>query len=565
MTLSSLPPMDPEWSTYLGLDGLGRESSIPALVGDVTGSYTEFCDAIDVELTPGQYAVALVAFDGLSIAAADRAFRDRHGDALPRPSHFYGGTFDITLEQRRVFVAVCGGRAGKTYAFTALRMLYLALTVPLDQLAPGEVGSAPIIAPDLSLVPQTLNYIKGALRHPRLAPFVVDPADIDPDSNRTSIMLRRASGKKVELVGRAANGKGTAGRGRSLVSAAMDEAAFFRDANYAVNDSEIYNAIAPRLLPGGQLIIPSTPWAQSGLLHDLFVANHGNPSQAGLTTDPVRAGTALAVHAPSWELRTDEEFLAVIRLEQKRDAENARREFGAQFMTSTAADFLDPEAVNRSITPDAFTPQWGDQLVAGIDLGFRSNSSALVIAYLRASSVFVVVVEERRPAPGMPLKPSEVMQDFARILKAHHCASVMADMHYRDTALEYLGPVGVGLIDAPPAPATAWLKVRDLLREGRLHLPPHERLLRQVRETRAKASSGGNVSIQLPHWPTGEHGDLAAAMALAVFQAAGPALKPSPQAGTPEAVKAREEQRIAHRQREMKQGAVPTWKKGLMR
>ncbi len=559
---SSLPPLTEEWSAYLGLDVLRGGGSVAVAV-DVPRSYTEFCAGIDVELSPGQYAIALVAFDGLSIAEADRVFAEQYGAEHHPPSHFFGGSYPISDAQRRIFVAVCGGRAGKTYAFTALRMLHLALSVPLDQLAPGEVGEAPIIAPDMSLAGQTLRYIKGALRHPMLRAYVVDPDDISDETDRSELLLRRAGGKQVRIICRAANGRGTSGRGRSLVSAAMDEAAFFRDANYAVNDDEIYKALAPRLLPGGQLIIPSTPWAQSGLIYDRFVANHGDPSQAGVAVEAKLEGTAMAVHAESTELRTNPDFLDTVQLETKRDPENARREFRAHFMTSTAADFLDPESINRAIDPAEFVPQWGDQLVAGIDLGFRSNSSALVIAYLRGLEVFVAVVEERRPEPGQPLRPSAVMQDFASVLKEKNSTAVMADQHYRDTALEYLSPVGIGLLDAPPAPATAWLKVRDLLREGRLHLPPHVKMLAQLRRVRGKASSGGNVSIELPRDPTGEHGDLVAAMALAVFQAAGVSHKPPPAAGSPAATIAHEAARIAARQKSLRDGSAPTWKRGL--
>ena len=60
---------------------------------------------------------------------------------------------------------------------------------------------------------------------------------------------------------------GSALRGRSLVGAVLDEAAFFRDEDYSVNDAEIYRAVAPRILPEGQTIIASTPWAEGvGLL-----------------------------------------------------------------------------------------------------------------------------------------------------------------------------------------------------------------------------------------------------------------------------------------------------------
>ena len=557
--------MDAEWRAYFGLPETDDDEGSYAPPG--LGSFTEFCESIDVTLTPGQYAISLVAYDGLSIEEADGALACKYATNRPNArmaSDFFGGSFPITDIQRRIFVAVCGARAGKTYALTALRLLHLALTVPLTSLAPGEEASAPIIAPDKSLALQALRYCKGALAHKRLRHYVPDLEDLNPNTERESIALRRPDGR-VEIVCRAASGRGVAGRGRSLVSAAMDEAAFFRDSNYKVNDQEIYDALAPRILPGGQLLVCSTPWAQSGMVHALFAQNHAKPSAAGLASTPRVLGSALACHAPSTALREDEAFHQIVALEYRRDAENAEREFGACFMASTALDFLDPVLIQQSLYADAFVPKAGDQLVAGIDLGFRSNSSALVIAYLRERHVWVAVVEERRPELGLPLKPSLVMGEFARLLEMRGCNAVMADAHYRETAVEYLSAVRIGLLDAP-GPAEVWLKTRDLLREGRLHIPASaERLLRQLREVKAKPGSGGALSIFLPHWPTGEHGDIAAAFSLALYQAAGQSYVEPVAAGSQEALRLEEERRKAARRREVQNGNQPLWKRAMGR
>lgn len=554
--------MDAEWRAYFGLpDHEGAHANAPP----VLGSFTDFCARIGVTLTPGQYAIALVAYDGLSLEEADAKIACNYatnGPNVRMPSDFFGGTFPIGDIQRRIFVAVCGARAGKTYALTALRLLHLALTVPLTSLAPGEVASAPIISPDKSLALQALRYCKGALAHPALRRFAANPDELDPDTERESLTLRRPDGR-VEIVCRAANGRGVAGRGRSLVSAAMDEAAFFRDSSYKVNDQEIYDALAPRILPGGQLLVASTPWAQSGMVFGLFAANHARPSVAGLASLPRALGSALACHAPSTALRHDAEFLEVVALEYRRDAENAEREFGACFMASTALDFLDPVLIQQSLYTEAFSPKAGDQLVAGIDLGFRSNSSALVVAYLRERHVWIALVEERRPELGLPLKPSVVMGEFARLLESRQCRAVMADAHYRETAVEYLSAVRVGLLDAP-SPAEVWLKTRDLLREGRLHIPASaERLVRQLREVKVKPASGGALSIYLPHWPTGEHGDLAAACALALYQAAGQSYAEPLVAGSPEALRVAEEKRKQERRRGVVRGEQPFWKRAV--
>ena len=107
---------------------------------------------------------------------------------------------------------------------------------------------------------------------------------------------------------------GSALRGRSLVSAVLDECAFFRDEQFAVNDTDLFKATAPRVLPGGLVVIASTPWAETGLLFDEFSRNYGAPV------------TALACHAPTTLMRSDDpRILSMVAREVERDPITAER------------------------------------------------------------------------------------------------------------------------------------------------------------------------------------------------------------------------------------------------
>ena len=152
-------------------------STFTAFVGSVLG----------VTLTPGQRAIGLVAYDGLDPADLEGIDRD-----LAR--QIFGDVETVPPAARGVFVGVCGARAGKSYVLGALRALHLALTVPLDTLAPGEVAAGVIVAPDLGLARQTLRYVLGAaMRVPAIARLIVtDSSD--------SFTLRRPDGATVEFV-----------------------------------------------------------------------------------------------------------------------------------------------------------------------------------------------------------------------------------------------------------------------------------------------------------------------------------------------------------------------------
>lgn len=473
-------------------------------------SFVDFCEHIGVTLEPGQRVAALVAYDGIEP-------EDLEGDDRAIAREMFGDIDRIEPNARRIVVAVCGARGGKTYVLVALRILHLALTVPLDTLAPGEVASAPIIAPDKDLAEQALNYVKGAI-------------DSDPDL-RASVLsrgaehieLRREDGRSVEIVVKAASARGRTGRGRSLVAAAMEEAAFFRDATFQVNDDEIYKALSPRILPGGQLIVDSTPWAQVGLVYDLFAANHPNPERAGLHVPAQTLGTALALHASTLRLRDVELTRTIVASERARDPENAAREYDALFMVAGTATFFDAASIAACIDdrPLPHAPEPGDEVTSGADLGFAKNSSALYIAHRRGGVAWPGALIEKKPQEGALLKPSAVVMEFADEIVRHHGSYLMADGHYKATAIEHLTPVGIGFVDAPTSPAEAFIAVRTAMREGRVRIPNEPRLIRQLRETMGRKGAGGSVTIVLPKWRTGEHGDLVSAFVLAVYQAVG--------------------------------------------
>lgn len=532
----------------------------------IPAKFSAFCDWLGVELQPGQRAIARVIFDGEEPSALVGTERE-----IARACF---GEIDVFPESaRRDVVLVCGARGGKTYVFIALRMLHLALTVDLSTMAPGQFASAPITAPDKDLASEVLRYIQGAVASkPELAAMVLGK----PDAAEW-VRLRRPDGNPVEIPVRAASARGRTGRGRSLVGAALDEAALFRDDAYEVNDAEIVKGLSPRILPGGQMIVASTPWSRSGVLHDMFEANHPNPEVAGLTAKRVCEGTAMAVHAPTLRLRDVPVTRQIVAHEEASDPDNAAREYGAQFVSAGTSDFFEPAAIaaclDESIkiqpdplpeieveaaalvqagrcTPDKALEQarasvlkrrvsrpYGVETVAGGDMGFTKNSSALAIGYLDPNTIVTRVADfiERRPKSGEPLRPGVVSREFADLTAAHGGTHLVVDGHYRETVVEHASPVGLAVVPAPASPAVAFVAVRARMRQGLYRFPNHSRFLRQMREAKSRPAPGGGLQIVLKKWPSGEHGDLLSAFVNMAWQAAGAAAEapPPPPPGTP--------------------------------
>lgn len=444
----------------------------------------------------------------------------------------FGGPSAIRESARGVVVVVCGARGGKTYLFISLRLLWGALTRDLSSLAHGQRAVALVIAPNDKLRQEAINYALGAMAKSPWRDWLVLPKGATPDDVVSSFGIRRPDGHVVTFEAGVATKGGYGGRGRSLTDAALDECAFFRDSTYAVNDEEIFRAVSARVLPGGQTILASTPWAKSGLLYDQYSKNAGKHE------------TAIAIHAATLDLNPQPWVKVIVEREMQRDPENAAREFGAQFMTAGSTACFDPDQLRGAMATEWATPQPGDVLRAGMDLGFRSDSSALVIVLMRGGVIMPVFVLELRPEDGKPLSPEQTIQTFAAELKARGLPYAMGDGHYKETATENLAKYGLGFIDAPTQPAEAYVRTRNLLRDGKLQVPNEPRLVQQALETQAVPLSGGGVSIVHPRWRSGGHGDVCAAWVLACYQAGGIVVQEPPPAVNTEAWWQKERERM---------------------
>ena len=473
----------------------------------MTLSYLEMLDALGAEPTRAQAEFAAVAFDRMqagSDSESERIWGSRN--FAPPPDAF------------RVVGAVCGRGSGKSRFFGAYRLLHLALTVPISALPRGEDAVCPIVAPDLDTARHTLNFARGAAE--LLVPTAIESSAAD------SFVLRREGGKRVRVAAKAASAGGKSIRGRSMPGALLEELAFFFDKEHRVNDAEIFRALLPRIMPGGQLLAISTPWSRAGKLWDLYSENYGHPR------------SAIIAHAPTLLMRDGgpgfREISADVAAMHASDSENARREYDAEFMSANAQAYFDSRAIERATDADLAIP--ADPLVAlataddarpaigvefGGDFGFTRDSSALVGVARAASRFAVCDLLELTPSAG-PLKPSETVAAFAARVKAFGGSTMTADMHYRESIREALAQHELYLLNAPEGVRgknDTYAIARTVLHAGEMRLPRHERFLRQLAQVESRPTSGGLLSISSPRWSGGGHGDIVSAWVLATWRA----------------------------------------------
>ncbi len=492
--------------------------------------FLDFLHWLNVVPQPGQAEFCRVAYDGrepLDRPLAERIFGAIEFDSLP-------------VGVRDVVVAVCGGRGGKSYLLVALRLVWGMLVRDLSPLAPGQQAYATVVAPNEKLRQEVVNYALGACRSkPELRELLRLPRGTRDDDIVSEFSVYRADcDKLVTFSAATATRGGYAVRGRWHTDLALDEAAFFRDSSYKINDEEIFKAGKPRVLPGGQTIIASTPWAEAGILYEMWRDNFGKPS------------TALVAHAPTLLLNDTSYTRQIVEAERKRDPDNAKREYDAAFMTTGTTVFFEAASVDASLTDEVFARLPGDNIRAGGDFAFRSDSSALIKVAARGGVLHVFGGVECRPEDGKPLVPSRTVEAFAGCI-AGDVGYLMADGHYREAIAEHLDKHKLAYAPAPVHPVDTYVRARMLFRENRIrihrpNLPEGmaERMVRQLREVHGKPTSGGGMSIVHQHWARGGHGDIVAALVLALWQLSGDDVPaPKPVEGTKEHEEAMREQR----------------------
>ena len=262
---------------------------------------------LGVTPSAGQAELARVAFDGdlpLDRELAVRIFGDIDFDNLP-------------MGLRRTVAAVVGGRGGKTYLLLALRLVFGMCVRDLSVAAPGEELFATVVAPNDELRQQAINYALGACRSkPELRALLRLPKGTKPEDSPSWFGIWRADfNRLVVFTGAVATPGGYGVRGKWHVDLALDECAFFRDSSAKVSDKAIYEAGVARVLPGGQIILGSTPWAKSGLLYEFYRDNYGKPT------------TCLVAHAPTLLLNDNPTTRSVVEMERIDNLDALRARF----------------------------------------------------------------------------------------------------------------------------------------------------------------------------------------------------------------------------------------------
>ncbi len=312
-------------------------------------------------------------------------------------------------------------------------------------------------------------------------------------------------------------------RGYPIAALVLDEFAFFQTTDEGPQAAaSVYRAMTPSLLQFGddrRLLICSSPNGENTFKQhfDAMRALEGEDEHAAVG----------AFQLATWEVRPD---IPQSVFDEERAAlgeELFSAEYGGEFLAGGGA--LLAEADIRGCVADGgdLGPREVEGAVCGLDVGWRRDRSAAVILgrdhkdpeRLRVAAVRTWAPAEDK-ALGVERHAEMVLGEVAQLANVYG-ATVFADTYESATTRARLEAHGVNVELTSTGAGTKGMMYRELasrVRLGQIEYPDHPLLIPELRRLRV-SYRGVSPSVENPR--VGDsHGDVAAALAMAVFHVA---------------------------------------------
>ena len=380
---------------------------------------------------------------------------------------------DLAVPRPRVVIRA--GRGASKSLIGAWSCIDAALTADVSGLAPGEVGKVLVVAPKKDGTRAVMGFVRGFASAEALR------ADLLGEPLIEVVRFRRG----VEIEARAADKGGLSMRSVPVLGAVLDEANFFRDeVTGAVNDRDIVEAAEARLVPGGQILLISSSWVETGLFYDQFTAEFGRSAEALAVQIPHPRFLNPAWQMPPGMVEGSVAYRREVIGEWVREGSDAL----------ATRDQVATCMAGRGDGDLAWQP--GIEYRDALDLAGSGHRTGYALGHRDAGDRVVVDVLRGYPAT-MPVE--DRLRDIARLRAAYHVAAPVACDQFSFHAAQALGRlVGVGLaLDTGARPQQADA-MASLLREARVSLPASPRLRAAYPAMSLRRASGGALSLVIP-------------------------------------------------------------------
>lgn len=394
----------------------------------------------------------------------------------------YTGRSDSPQRPFREVWAVIGRRGGKSF-IAAVIAVFLALFRDFSEyLNVGERGAIQIIAADKAQAKVLLRYVKGILHSvPIFEQYIERELREGVElTNGIVIEIATASFRTV--------------RGRTLVAAILDEAAFWRSEGQNP-DREVLSAVRPAAasIPNALILVLSSPYARTGILWDQYDRYFG-----------VENPEIIVWQAPT---RTMNPMIpqSLVDRETEKDPASARAEYLAEFRDDVEG-FASLEAVEACIVPGRreLAPVDGISYVGFTDpSGGSSDSFTLSVSHLDAETGAKVLdmVREIRP----PFSPETATEELARDLERYRIRRVWGDRYSGEWVREAFRKNGIEYSVSPKVKSEIYGELLPDINSGQVELLDNDKLKSQLLGLERRTSSSGRDVID--HGPR-QHDDV---------------------------------------------------------
>jgi hypothetical protein len=413
----------------------------------------------------------------------------------------------------RIIVVLGAIRGGKSI-FAAGRSVVASQTCDLSGLSPGDEVRIPMVATEKDTAGQVFSHVANtALASPVLRGLMVGEPTAD------SVHFKHPSGRHIEIKVAALGKAGSTLVGRWLGGAVFDEAPRMVGEDDGVrNLDDNIQAVAGRILPGGQILLIGSPWAPFGPIYDLVEQRFGKPDEDIVV---IRA-TGPMLNPSYWTPARCERYRLSPLVKER-----------MMYRTDVLGEFADPEdsmfsseALVKNTRADAVRPaEDGMHYVAAMDPGGRASAWTLVVVGCTGSKGYgrptysVVLAKQWMGSAANPLKPRIVLSEIAQALGPYGVDTIFTDQFAYEALNDLAYEFKVGLVGTQVQAAERLQHVeaiRAALHENRLEVPPDPYLRTDLLRTRKRVTSNG-VTIQYPQSGDGRHCDYVPALGLAMM------------------------------------------------
>lgn len=389
--------------------------------------------------------------------------------------------------------APVGRRGGKSANAALLAVFMTAIEQGWkDHLAPGQQAVFPIVSVDRQAGREVFNYVSGILHSTPLLKSMIESEAKEEIilKNGAIIQIRTASFRSI--------------RGPAYIGAVLDELAFFRDNETAANPaSEIIAAISPAIIEGGILFGISSVFNRQGILYENFQEHFGRDDSDVLIW---KAGT-LTMN-PLFPVKK-------IEREKAKDLKVALAEYESEWRDDISSLYASQDieaAIISGRTELPFTSR--TVYYAFVDpSGGRRDSAALAITHRARDGHIVIDLAREVRAPH---QPSEVVRDFAAVVKGYGLRTVTGDRYGGEWPVESYNKQGITYQLAERTASELYLAALPLFSNRQIELPENDRLKNQLLSLMRRTNPGGRDSVAPGLGGDGSHADLANAIVGAV-------------------------------------------------